>query len=58
MISPPISIALSTMSFRPWRSASAPQMGLKMASETPVLVTSAPDQKTTALSGVTPISLR
>ena len=58
MISPPISIARSTMSLRPCRSASAPQMGLKIASETPVLVTSAPDQKTTALSGLTPISFR
>ncbi len=58
MIRPPISIERSTISLRPCRSASAPQMGLKIASETPVLVTSAPDQKTTALSGLTPISLR
>jgi hypothetical protein len=29
-----------------------------MASEMPVLVTSAPDQNRTALSGLTPISLR
>ena len=58
MINPPTSIARSTISLRPCRSASAPQIGLKIASETPVLVTSAPDQKTTALSGLTPISLR
>ena len=57
-MTPPISIDRSTISFRPRRSASAPQIGLKIASETPVLVTSAPDQNTTALSGVTPISLR
>ena len=57
-MTPPMSIDRSTISFRPRRSASAPQIGLKIASETPVLVTSAPDQNTTALSGVTPISLR
>jgi hypothetical protein len=51
-------MARITISFRPLRSAIDPQIGLKMASETPVLVTNAPDQKTTALSGLTPISFK